>query len=65
MTIDKSTELLTCEVCGEKWGSVTKCERLEKKHCGFCCPNFTRERGEYEKHLRGLDASSDKGLKNG
>lgn len=58
--MDKPFELLTCDVCGEKWASVTKCERLDKRHCGFCCPSFTRPREDYEKHLSGLHDSSDR-----
>ncbi len=53
-------ELQTCEVCGEKWGSVTKCEKLDKRHCGFCCPSFCGPREGYEEHLAsGADTSSD------
>lgn len=45
--------LLTCEVCGEQWGSVTKCEELEKRHCGFCCPKYKRAEKAvaYREHL--------------
>lgn len=41
---------LTCEVCGEKWGSVTKCELLDKLHCGFCCPKYSSHMRRDELH---------------
>jgi hypothetical protein len=56
----KEIPLLTCEICGEQWGSVTKCERLDKKHCGFCCPNYRARYGDvYREHLKGANTSSE------